>query len=746
MAAALPFMALPLTLAGPLPTSAAAANTSASSELIPPGPATVLHTSPTPWSVPHHLGGVMCADTLACQEVYYQAIQSYGPIELFLTEDVKALDFAIKNTSGDKVAYGFSGGARVVSAWLQQQAESDAPADDTQIVLVGNSGRKYGGLNAFFWGNLFNILMTPTDTDYDVLDVAREFDLLADFPDNPFNLLAVANAVAGFNNIHLGYSDVELDAPGNYVWKEGNTTYVYIPTEHLPILQGLRDVGLGALADQWEAPLREIINSAYDREYLEDATIIPEAVTEDELADSVQPASSPTAAVTGAPCSGYNTDGCDILAEQSYQSVTAPDLESPAWQNVLPNLFNAVAGIPRAYLDGLNDLSHALEVTGSWWVYTPTNVLGYDPADPPKITAVTNLSIPFKALSNPLGEHLSWLAKANLPMNAGCTATAPPTCQDAPAILANMFQVPIWDLAAGYLFPELNNPVNDAEGAVGEEIPGEEGSAVPWSGEAVQLNPADPVYSVINYLLAPPEQNVSAPITATEVFETLARLSAAAWLNFNPFAPGSFLWKGDPYTTLTPLFKPFVSILCPQCDPEHPEDPTPFMDDEVTSDSESTGSTAASLVASTTESGAEGNSEEATPTEASDTEASPSEQVPADEAPVDEDPVDEAVEEDTDVGSAPVGDQEATEADPEEALDDQNAEGDTLTDDDLLEGTDEGSSPESVDDSENTGQGATSGGTDDDSDSEESTSQDAASESEANGATSGAGASSGGDD
>lgn len=756
MTAALPFMALPLTLAGPLPTSAAAANASATSELIPPGPATVFHTSPTPWSVPHHLGGVLCADTLACQEVYYQALQSYGPIEIGLAENVQRLDFAINNTSGDKIAYGFSGGARVVSKWLEQQAESGAPAEDTNIVLVGNSGRKYGGINGFFWGRLFNILMTPTDTDYDVLDVAREYDPIADFPDNPFNLLALANAWAGFNSIHLGYSQDDLDAPGNYVWKEGNTTYVYIPTEHLPILQGLRDLGLGELADQWEAPLREIINQAYDRDYLENATVIPEAVADDEDIDSVQPASSTAAAVAGEACSGYNTDGCDILASQSYQPVTAPDLENPAWQNVLPNLFNAVAGIPRAYLDGINDLAHALEVTGSWWVYTPTNVLGYDPADPPKITAVTNLTIPFKALSNPLGEHVSWWAKANLPMNAGCTATAPPACQDADAILSKMFQVPLWDLINGYQFPELINPVSAAEGAAGEEIPGEEGAAVPWSEEAVQLNPMDPVYSVVNYLLAPPEENVSAPITFTEVVQALTRLGVAAWVNFNPFVPGSFLWKGAPYTFLTPFLKPFVGVLCPECDPDHPEDPTPFEDDGLPPSSQSTDSTVTTLVASATEAVDSGNSADGTPAEAAAIETAPAEQAPAeettvDESALDETTVDETADQDVDTDSAAVVDLETTETDAEEGVDDEVGEDDALTeaeiDEDLAaeDAAEEDVVAESLDESDDTGQGAAISDTGDGG-SEEPTSQDGAGESEADSATGSTDASSGGDD
>ena len=209
-------------------------------------------------------------------------------------------------------------------------------------------------------------------------------------------------------------------------------------------------------------------------------------------------------------------------------------------------------------------------------MYTPTNVLGFDAADPPKITAVTNLLIPFKALSNPLAEHLSWWAKANMPMNAGCTGTAPPTCQDANAILSKMYLAPIWDLIAGYTFPKLNNPVSAAEGAAGEEIPGSEGAPVPWSGARIQINPYDPVWNVVNYFFADPQQNRPEPIKLSEVVDTFVRVAKGLWQDFYPFVPGSFLWKGYPYTLVTPLLKPFVKVLCPSCDPQHPEDPTPF--------------------------------------------------------------------------------------------------------------------------------------------------------------------------
>lgn len=268
-AAALPFAAtLPLTFgAGTLPAAAAAA--SSASSLIPDGPATVLHHGPTPWAMDDNLGGALCDAPKVCREVSYGWIQPYGPIEIGMAENVRRLDWAIHNVGSDpKIIYGFSGGARVASVWLRDHADdADAPdPDQLSVVLIGNGGRKYGGVNGWFWGDL---LMTPTDKQYDVVDIAREYDPIADFPSNPFNLLALANGIAAFSYVHLRYEDVDLDDPDNIVWKEGKTTYVYVPTEHLPLLQGFYDAGLGSLVADIEPRLREIIDSAYNRTWLE---------------------------------------------------------------------------------------------------------------------------------------------------------------------------------------------------------------------------------------------------------------------------------------------------------------------------------------------------------------------------------------------------------------------------------------------------------------------------------------------
>ncbi|MGP4054709.1 PE-PPE domain-containing protein [Mycobacterium sp. 4D054] len=268
-AAALPFAAFPLAFGGSI---------AAAAQIVPDGPATVLHHGPTPWAMDDNLGGVLCEEPKVCTAVNYQWILPLGTIELGVTENVRALDFAIKNLPSDpgapedKIVYAFSGGARVASVWLKNhgrdhEGSTATPApDDLSFVLIGNGGRKYGGLNGWWYGDA---LLTPTDTDYAVVDIAREYDPIADFPANPFNLLALANAIAAFDYVHMAYDEVDLDDPDNIVWTEGNTTYVHVPTKNLPLLQGFRDFGLGWLVESWEEPLRAIIDQAYDRTWLE---------------------------------------------------------------------------------------------------------------------------------------------------------------------------------------------------------------------------------------------------------------------------------------------------------------------------------------------------------------------------------------------------------------------------------------------------------------------------------------------
>jgi diacyltrehalose acyltransferase len=258
---ALPCAVFPMLVGSALPSAAAAA-------LIPAGPATVLTHGPTPESMPGDLSGAVCQAPKVCKEVDYDWIQPMGLYEPGVNENVWRLNAAINKTTGPTIVYAFSGGARIASVWLSRYADSkNAPsADDLSFVLIGNGGRKYGGVNGWFYKDL---LATPTDTQYDIIDVAREYDPIADFPVNPFNALALANAAAAFFYVHLRYDQVDLDDPDNIVWKEGNTTYVYVPTAQLPLVQALDDLGMGSLVAGMEPTLRAIIDKAYSRPWLD---------------------------------------------------------------------------------------------------------------------------------------------------------------------------------------------------------------------------------------------------------------------------------------------------------------------------------------------------------------------------------------------------------------------------------------------------------------------------------------------
>ncbi|MEC9324491.1 MAG: PE-PPE domain-containing protein [Actinomycetota bacterium] len=263
-------MALPATAAGVSGASVSLLASAAEFDYFPPEPARVLTLSLIPHGNDDDLQGVMCQSPRTCEMVQ----NSY----LSKTLAVNNLDEALRDgTTGRQYVFAYSQGARVVSLWLQtrSQVEGAPTPDDLGFVLMGNPGRKYGGADGD-WDQVI------PDTDYHVIDVSRQYDAASDFPDNPFNLLALLNANAGFLFVHQDYEDVDIYDPANYVWTEGNTTYVYVPTKNLPLLEPLRWVGLSALADALNEPLKEIVERAYDRSYLPAQPGLPEPAPEPE--------------------------------------------------------------------------------------------------------------------------------------------------------------------------------------------------------------------------------------------------------------------------------------------------------------------------------------------------------------------------------------------------------------------------------------------------------------------------------
>lgn len=210
----------------------------------------------------------------------------------------QSLDNCIKGTSCDYndqvgsvapapgdtfVVYGFSQSSAISTLEKRALAAEYAPGEgpDVSFVLIANGNRPNGGFLARgpegvtipvglpFGGSTFNG-STPTDTQYDTVDIAAQYDGWSDFPANPLNLLAVMNAMMGVDYLHLGgtYDDTTLTSPG--VVDQGqyeDTHYYLISTPVLPLLMPLEKFGpLGhALADTLDAPLRVMVESAYDR-------------------------------------------------------------------------------------------------------------------------------------------------------------------------------------------------------------------------------------------------------------------------------------------------------------------------------------------------------------------------------------------------------------------------------------------------------------------------------------------------
>ena len=95
------------------------------------------------------------------------------------------------------------------------------------------------------------------------VDIARQYDIIADFPDNPTNQLALLNALMGFHYLARDYHDGTPLLQGQY----GDTTYYLTPAPVLPILMPLAAVpfiGL-PLATTLDPLYRVMVESAYDR-------------------------------------------------------------------------------------------------------------------------------------------------------------------------------------------------------------------------------------------------------------------------------------------------------------------------------------------------------------------------------------------------------------------------------------------------------------------------------------------------
>ncbi|RZT18356.1 PE-PPE domain-containing protein [Mycobacterium sp. BK558] len=185
--------------------------------------------------------------------------------------------------AGPKTIGGVSEGAPSVMEVLRRleadranttDGKEPPPPSELNVAIYGSPSKR-------FLGKLAD-LPTPV-TAYDVLIVRAEYDGLADFPDNAWNMLAVANAVMGAMTLHVKQSKFDIrNKTTEYTIDVndagGTTTTILIPADVLPLLAPMVafhfDPKFVAALD---SKLRPIIDSAYNRPPME--TGIPPNLT-----------------------------------------------------------------------------------------------------------------------------------------------------------------------------------------------------------------------------------------------------------------------------------------------------------------------------------------------------------------------------------------------------------------------------------------------------------------------------------
>lgn len=198
---------------------------------------------------------------------------------------------AVDAAAGPITVAGFSQSAIAVAYEKQRlmslPADLRPAADQVTFVTVGDPSGP-GGILRFLPFSVPILDLTPLTappTPYRSVVVNGEYDGWGDFPDRPWNLISVANAVLGIVYVHGRYETIpgglDLSAvPTANITVDGPTTSYLIPTPKLPLVQPLRDIGV---PEPWvaaiEAPLKAIVDAGYARNDVKPAAAQRNSVT-----------------------------------------------------------------------------------------------------------------------------------------------------------------------------------------------------------------------------------------------------------------------------------------------------------------------------------------------------------------------------------------------------------------------------------------------------------------------------------
>ncbi|RPA66385.1 hypothetical protein EF294_01635 [Gordonia oryzae] len=205
--------------------------------------------------------------------------------------------------------------------------------------------------------------------------------------------------------------------------------------------------------------------------------------------------------------------------------------------NIPTNIYQTLANIPAVQYQALRQTTKAFNDSGNWWVYIPTNVVGFDQQDYEKVKAISLLLMPVPLVADAQSEQL-WMTLASFaPMTPNCTGVPGP-CSD-PLYFLQYGQVPAWELVTGYTFPEISNTI-DPNDATYTTADGTVVNIQPfWSGETVHLDLLGPLKAVWETLTQDPTGVRQGPTTA-QWASAYGDFAKAVWNGLNPFVPGTF--------------------------------------------------------------------------------------------------------------------------------------------------------------------------------------------------------------
>ncbi|MGH3563198.1 MAG: PE-PPE domain-containing protein, partial [Mycobacterium sp.] len=181
------------------------------------------------------------------------------------------------------VVFGWSQSSGISSLTMSQLASQGVPSDDVHFVLVGDTNNPNGGLfdrfdgladtNPSLAGIGFTLGGGPTPDDLYPTDVyTNEYDVVADFPRYPIDVLSDLNAALGIIQ-HIPYPALTPEQiasatllPGSAALTgEGLANFYMIPAETLPLLFPLQLIPFigQPLYDLLEPDMRILVNLGY---------------------------------------------------------------------------------------------------------------------------------------------------------------------------------------------------------------------------------------------------------------------------------------------------------------------------------------------------------------------------------------------------------------------------------------------------------------------------------------------------